>query len=294
MCRTLTAVSGRSASPSSAAMKISRTSRCGRACRPQPRPALELAPDDVATHDVAVLGHVDAVVDELVLQGVVDALGRDLSRPADAEDAVVALDHLGRGVLGDGEQGLQEGRVAGLVLGRQPAEVAGLLGGGVVGGDGPGDVLPGRAATQVGEGLVGDGPRRRDGLGRRLQGPGLGHGLDLDDPPVAGLGGRGFLEQARIDVGLGDGQALRGRQAGLDLVVDDPLQGDGHDLLALLVDDLVLEVDLGLAQLAGVELGPGTSLGLGQAPALDEHALAQLAARDVSPFTLPTLARFSL
>ena len=63
---------------------------------------------------------------------------------------------------------------------------------------------------------------------------------------MARLGDRRLLHQLGIDVGLGDRDALLGREVGLDPVVDDLLERQRQDLLPLLIDELRLELGLGL------------------------------------------------
>ena len=107
---------------------------------------------------------------------------------------------VGRGVDRGREERLQE-RLVGLgVIGLDPAEVAGLRRGRGIGRDRLGDVLPGLAALDVLERLLGLG--LGVGLLRvgRPDGAGVGGRGDLDDPGVALLRGGRLLGQAGVDV----------------------------------------------------------------------------------------------
>ena len=122
--------------------------------------------DDIGGDDGAVLGDVDAVVDDLGLVGGVDRRGGDLGDAADPVDPVVALDDRGRRVDRGREEGRQERLVGRACRRPRPAEVAALRRGRGIGRDGLGDVLPRLAALEVLERLLGL------GLGGRLLGVG--------------------------------------------------------------------------------------------------------------------------
>ena len=128
-----------------------------------------------------------------------------------------------------------------LVVLCQPAEIAGLRRGRGIGRDDLRDVVPALAALDVGERLVDRRPGGRDLFGGRRAGAAVGDGLDLDLPGVARLGGRGLLDEPCVDVGVGDRDALLGRELRLDPVVDDALERERQELLALLLDELRLE-----------------------------------------------------
>ena len=147
-----------------------------------------------------------------------------------------------------------------------------------------GHVVPGLAALEVAQRLIGL------GLGGRLLGLGrLGRAGahlwgDLDHPGVALLGRGRFLGELSVDVGIGDDDALGRRKVRLDPVVDEPLQRHRLDLLLLLLDDLRLLV----AAWAWVRWPAASSVrmsrpGFGQAPVLDQAAVHPLVAGDRLP-----------
>ena len=77
------------------------------------------------------------------------------------------------------------------------------------------------------------------------------------------LGDRGLGEQPGVDVGVGDRDALLGREVGLELRVDDPLERDGGELLLLLGRWLPAAPSAwAVRQAAGRELRPDPALGL--------------------------------
>ena len=181
---------------------------------------------------------------------------------------------------GGREHGVEVGLVGLRVVLLDPAEVAGLRRRRRVGRDGLGDLVPGLAALQVRERLIG---LRLGGCllgGRRFDRALVGLGLDLDDPGVTGLRDGGLGGQAGIDVRVGDRDALLGRELRLELRVDEPLEGDGGDLLLLLRDDLELGLRLRLGHVAGERLGPDPALRLAESPAFDVVAVEELVLRD--------------
>jgi hypothetical protein len=120
-----------------------------------------------------------------------------------------------------------------------------------------------------------------------LAGIGGDVGRDLDEPGVACLDGRRLLEEAGVDVGIGDRDALLVGEIGLDAVVDKPLEGDRDDLLALLQHVLGLLFRLGGREVAGDGLRADPTVGLIQAPTLDQGAIAQLVLGDGLPGDAP-------
>ena len=211
---------------------------------------LELGPDHVATDHLAVLGEVDAFVLHLGLVELVDLVVVRLGHAPDPEDAVLALDHVRDAVRLHLERGVQEALVEGAVLGENPAEIAALVASRDVGRDALCDVLPLGAALDVRARVV----RLRAcfcDLGRRRLQRAVAHRrLDLDGPQVARRRGRRLLDQLGVDVGVGDRDTLLGREVRLDAVVDDALERQPLDLLALAGEELP-----GLLRLSSLSAG---------------------------------------
>ena len=219
---------------------------------------VELGPQGVAPERRPEGRDVDALRLDLALKrGVDDRLG-DLGHPADAQDAVLALDDLGRGVLRGSHQGIHERRVEGRVLVDEP-EVAALVPR-LVRGHCLGDVLPGLAGLEVGERLLGRGPRL--GLARCVGGAGAfgDRGLDGDHPRVAELGCRRLLGEARVDVRIGHRHALFRGELLHDPAVDQLLEGDGGALLLALVEDVEAGLRIRAADLPGGQQRPDAAL----------------------------------
>ena len=237
---------------------------------------LQLLADDIAAHDLAVLRKVDVVVDQLVLVGLLHRFRGDLRDPPDAEDAVLTLHDGGRRVQGRGKHRAQEGLIRLTVVRVQPAQVAALGRRGGVRGDRLGDLVPGLAALDVAQRLLRDRLGGRDLGGRWFHRASTDGRGDLDDPGVSRLTGGRLLDESRIKVRVRDGDTFLGRDVGLDPVIDQALQGDPHDLLALLLDDLALDVRLGLGEAPRHGLRLDAPLGLVQAPGLDEGSVPQL------------------
>ena len=74
--------------------------------------------------------------------------------------------------------------------------------------------------------------------------------------------------------------ALGRRQLRLELRVDEPLERDRVELLALLVDDRLLGLRLRVGQAPGDVLAADAALGLVQPPRLDREAVAELVLGD--------------
>ena len=79
---------------------------------------------------------------------------------------------------------------------------------------------------------------------------------------------RGRLDgEAGVDILRRDRHALLGGELRLELRVDQPLERDRRQLLALLIDGLLLASALRLGHVAGHDLGRGPPDGLVEAPA---------------------------
>ena len=92
--------------------------------------------------------------------------------------------------------------------------------------------------------------------------------------------GRGLLEELGVDVLVADAHAFLAGQAGLDPVVDDALERARHQILALLIDELGLQLGLARGQLPGGDLRADAAPGDLEAPALDLGSLAELVLGD--------------
>ena len=205
---------------------------------------------------------------------------RDLGDAADAEDAVVAL-MTAVGVFDRGGEERREERLVGLaVLGLDPAQVAGLRRRRAVRRDGLGDVLPGLAALQVASAWS---------------------ALALAAATWAAVG-----SVASVSVSGATSMTQPWRDAGVvaswvscasmsasvtvtpccsasvawSLLSMSRSSEIGMSCLRCWVDDLVLDVRLGLGQAPGDGQGPDAALGLVEPPVLDGRAVAQVGLGD--------------
>ena len=179
-----------------------------------------------------------------------------------------------------GEERRQERLIGRGVVLLDPAEIAALRRGRGIGRDALGDRLPVLAGLEVGEGRVGLGLGRGLLRVRRHRRALVDCRSDRDLPGVALLGVRRLDDEPGVHVGVRDLDALGRGEACLDPGVDDPFEGEGGQLLLLLLDELRLGVGLGLGQMARRLLGPDARDRLGQAPVLDLCAVAQLVLAD--------------
>ncbi len=97
---------------------------------------------------------------------------------------------------------------------------------------------------------------------------------------MPGLGNGRFDREAGVDVRRGRGDALAGRQLGLELGVDDPLERDLLEAVALLVEALLRSAGLCLGQVPRGQGGVDAPLRLVEAEGLDGDPLPEVVDRD--------------
>ncbi len=216
----------------------------------------------------------------LVWYSGVDGLGRDLADPADPVDAIGPDDH-GRRLIDLGrEERLQECFIRLGVVSLPPADVAALRGTRRVGRNGLGDVFPGGPGRQVGQRGVSLGLGGVDlGLGR-FECSRIGDRLDLDHPEMPLLRRRRVLGESGVDLLGRRGDAFVGGKLRLEPRIDESLERDRLDLPERGGDGLLLLGTLGLGHLASRYRVRDAATGLGQAPAVDGDAVAQVVLGD--------------